>query len=249
MLDFPGEFFSALVPFLRGDGGVAQLTEQLGASSSGSARLNFYRTLMSRNVRQILALLYPTVQKLAEAQAPELFLHLVVHYDREHPATSREPNQFGPEFPDFLRAHSVRYELAPYFEEVADYEWCRYAAGFVRTFAEPFGFEELPPAGPDEPRFVVRQYEYNVLELTRRARASQSLIPALPSATVVVIHQDPVSGHARSFQPTALQLSLLAQASGLGSPALVLTESTQARASAREDLFLRGLLSQSSTRI
>ncbi len=217
MNEFPERFFSAVVPFLRGEQPVEQLCRELGAGKSGPARLQYYRTLMTRNVNLILSSLYPTVRRLCELQSETLFFELAAEYDRDHPAAHFEPNQFGRHFAEFLQGRSGEFGLPPFYEDVADYEWCLYAIGISTTFVEPLGYQELQvgQASVDttftENPFVVRQYECDVIDVVRRCHAGEADLKFGEVPCSVVLYRDANRGTGRAFKATTVDLIALAR--------------------------------------
>ncbi len=217
MNEFPERFFSAVVPFLRGEQSVEELCCELGASQSGPARLQYYRTLMTRNVSLILTSLYPTIRRLCELKNKALFFELAAEYDRVHPAAHFEPNQFGRHFSEFLQSRREEFGLPLFCEDIADYEWCLYAVGITKTFVEPLGYQELQvaQASVDAPvhenPFVVRQYECDVIDVVKRCHAGEADLKLGETPCSVVLYRDASRGTGRAFKATTVDLIALAR--------------------------------------
>lgn len=211
MSAFPDTFFASLVPFLRGKRTSQQLAQELGESPSGHHRVGYYRTLMQRNVSLILSSLYPTIRALCAEQREGLFQEIVAAYDEAHPADYCEPNQFGRHFSEFLGKHAAEWGFSPLWEDVADYEWARYAVGIAPTFTEPLGFfENEAPASP-ESNFVVRQYDCDVIAICQSLRSGGSKSGLQEQATSVILYRDLEKKHSRAFVASPLQLLAIAR--------------------------------------
>ena len=160
-------FFAHWVPVLRGECSASDAQRELGRSRSGEANLSFYRSLMERNATAILSSLFPATRAAFIRWAPGQWLRVAASYERAHPATSYEPNEFGRQFPDFLGgARRAGEPLLAALEEIADYEWALYALGAgVRVDGDA--------ALPAE-RYALRYYELDTPRTVRELADERS---------------------------------------------------------------------------
>lgn len=242
MSRFPGEFFAAAVPFLRGEQSCAELEKRLGPSPSGAHRLGHYRTLMRRNVSLILSSLYPTIRALCAAQSETLFSELVSAYDKQYPANYCEPNQFGRHFSEFLSQRATEFAFSPLWEDVADYEWSRYAVGIALTFVEPLGFHENVKPSSAEANFVVRQYDCDVIAIAQSARRGDESLVVQEQATSVILYREPEKKSSRAFVASPVQLLAIARFVNPALPIPEQLEGTGVLERAETGLKERGIL-------
>lgn len=221
------EFFAAVVPMLRGDIDVAQFEARMGPSRSGAKRVGFYRTLMQRNVRLLLAALYPQTRRAALGEAPALWSELVDRFDASHPASSWNVNEYGRPFPDFLGELARAGELPAYLEEVADYEWICFAVG-----VEPD--ENVRGLGLDRTLYV-REYDHDIPTFVKKEEPGRPR----PGSSVVMVYRSPEDKRARFLRPTPLELCVLARRQGSEPPD---TLSRDALAAAEQKLVALGVI-------
>lgn len=150
--------YAALAPFLFGEHDVATLEAELGASPSGSANLDFYRVLVARNLNKILSELFPLIRALMQREHPQLWPKLIQDFARAHPSEARDPNRLGLHLPEYLSTRRARRsEYSALYEELADYQMCRYlAASAPEPTPGEDGFEE---------RVFIRGYTHPVPEI------------------------------------------------------------------------------------
>lgn len=159
------DFFETMSPFLHGQLSARDAEARLGPSPSGTDRLAFYAVLARRDVASVLRQLFPVTRA---ACGRDTWNGIEIAYLASHRSTHWEPNRFGQAFADFLadrRAHDGA--LAPWIEELADYEWTRFE---VATSLEPEAH--------------VRLYDHDV-------RAVHQGTSAVPHArpTVLLVHR------------------------------------------------------------
>jgi hypothetical protein len=207
-----GRFFEHWVPVLRGERSASEAQRALGGSRSPDADLSFYRTLMQRNTTGILASLFPATRAAFIALAPGHWLPTAARYERAHPATSYEPNEFGRNFPIFLAAARAAGDpLLAALEEIADYEWTLYALGAgVRVDGDP--------ALPAE-RYALRYYDFDAPRLVGELRTDRPLTPPEAQPTCVLLYRDRESQQGRAVYPSRAALLVLARRAGIATPA------------------------------
>src|SRR5260370_2714307 len=123
-----------------GDGAAAALL------SDGVAhdRLDIYRNTIILGLTKALRLCYPVVQRLVGA---DFFDDAARRFIAEHPPRSAYLDQFGSEFPEFLRRFPPAASLA-YLADVARLEWAVNCP--VRALdVEPLELATLAATGPD----------------------------------------------------------------------------------------------------
>jgi hypothetical protein len=174
------DFFTEMVPFLRGETSAEAVLERLGPSPSGTARFALYAELVARQRRAVIDHFYRAVAAAATFQKGDLFAQLRDDYLRSHPPGHWSPNQAARAFPAYLAGRS---DLTPELAELADYAWIRYAAMHAR--------HEDRTVGLDEAVFV-RHYESDVVtfssELDERG-AGASLLSRTPCTLLVARHR------------------------------------------------------------
>lgn len=233
--------FAALAPFLFGETDVAALEGQLGASPSGSDNLDFYRVLVARNINKILSELFPLLCGLIKREHPELWPQLVQGYTRAHPSDARDPNRFGLEFPEYLATRrAAQQEYGALYEELADYQMCRYLAASAPTDAPgDDGFEQ---------RVFIRGYTHPVVDIVKLLRNDPNAQLPAPRPVTLIVYRSlhPPKRLAwsglRSHAPDLEEIAALAKRQGLtlAGPLAQLDPQALARGLAR--LVERGVL-------
>jgi hypothetical protein len=231
-------FHDAMHGLLSGRVTPASFVQRLGPSPSGPARLAFYRTLIERNVANILAKLQPATHAYFDAVLPGTWREVVRGMEREHPPAHYDPNRFGEPLSGYLERHFPDHPAAA---ELADYEWLLYAASSA---------EREPTAGDPglEHCLFVRHYDYGVVDYARTARNSvngAADAPPRPSTApplkpgALLVYRDAESGYGRVFHPTPLALMVLAR---LAQPDAAVPASEQELENARAELVRHGVL-------
>ena len=93
---------------------VAMLADGVGAD-----RLNIYRNTMVTGVTKALRLTFPTVHRLVGA---DFFEGAAVRFIAQHPPRAAYLDDYGAEFPEFLRSFEPAAALV-YLGDVARLEW------------------------------------------------------------------------------------------------------------------------------
>ena len=99
-------------------------------------RMAFYRGNVTGNWAQALANAFPVIKQLV---GEEFFVELSRQYGRIYPSQSGDLNQFGENFPRFLKDLATVASY-PYFFDVATLEWqvhCAYYSANVNAFSWP----------------------------------------------------------------------------------------------------------------
>ena len=203
------QFHEGASAFLKGETSAEQFSGSVGASPSGLDRVRFYRTLMKRNVALILGQLHAATRTAAERYRPGLWTELTYDYVRVHPPDHYDPGRFGQHFSAFLSARRLDgADFPAYLEEVADYQWCGYAAGVATTTPtrDDIGLERT---------LFVRQYDHEVPAFVR-AVVSDSQPPARPKLgqTTVLIYRHPETLRAKVYYPSPLGLAVIGRCAG-----------------------------------
>lgn len=108
---------------LRG-GSAATALVRPTASLSGQQRLQVYRNNMFESLIAALGAVYPVVARLV---GTGFFRHAAKACISAHPSRSGNLQDFGGEFPGFLRAYAPAADL-PYLSDVAALEWALHRA-------------------------------------------------------------------------------------------------------------------------
>ncbi len=187
---------------LRSDG--AGVERSLGASPSGTQRVDFYRILARRTRFLFMHDVYPVVHHTADQRGPGAWSQLVLAYVDAHPPQHSDPNRLGEHLSDFIAAQT---DLPEYFEELADYEFQRWAvgvSGFAADGAE-IGLGE---------RLVVRQYAHDIPRFVTAFHEGKPLEAPEARPTAVLIYRDPKTLNSSYFLPTPLGLVAVARRAG-----------------------------------
>ena len=201
-------FFGELVPFLRLERGVEDVSRTLGPSASGSARFAFYQTLMRRDLASILSNLFPALARVADRVRPGLWKEIVRSYSAAHAPRHWDPNRFGEGLSDWLSARRAADAALPEFlEEIADFSFLEYVVG-VAPDADPsdIGFDRV---------LFVRQYAHDIPRFVRALERDPMAPEPRSEPTNVIVYRDCESLRARVFYPTTAGLLALARRRGL----------------------------------
>jgi hypothetical protein len=123
----------------RDDGAAAALL----AESSSSDRLGIYRNTFYFGLTRALRMCFPAIHRLV---GDDFFDHAAGHFIAAHPPRAAYLNQYGAEFPDFLRSFAPASSIV-YLADVARLEWainCALHAPDVAPLALPM-LETIEP--------------------------------------------------------------------------------------------------------
>lgn len=223
-------FFTHWVPLLRGERGVSEVEGALGQSRSRPRDLGFYRTLMERNTASILTALFPATRAAFIAWAPGHWLRTVASYERAHPASGCEPNEFGRYFPQFVSyMRIIDGSLPAALEELADYEWLSYALGA--------GIPAEASSQPSPESYALRQYDHDVPALATEIQSGRVVSPAT-QVVLVLYYRERDTGRARALYPSRAAVLALARCAGVAAPS---TDSEEALDAAERELTTLGV--------
>jgi hypothetical protein len=107
------------------------------------ARLNIYRNNVFGNFESVLSSIYPAIKRLV---GEDYFEKLVVDFCKKYPSRSGNLDDFGSEFPQFLKQIQRRHKL-PYLPDTARLELFFHQAYFCKD-AVDFDlkkFQKIPP--------------------------------------------------------------------------------------------------------
>jgi hypothetical protein len=203
-------FFGAMRPFLLSETSVDQVRSELGPPPSGDANLEFYRTLVERNLFKILRDLYGPVRELALRAEAGTWPRLVRGYVQQHPPRHWDPNRFGESFSDFLAQQRDGDATIPaLWEEMADFCWIRHRANVCADdVSDPF-----------ERSLFVRQYTYDVPGIVAAVTADPAASLPTPRPYIVVVYRHVRTMEVRLLTPNATGLAALARRQGQPLPA------------------------------
>ena len=235
--------FAVLAPFLFGESSVEAVEDALGPSASGSTNLDFYRVLVGRNTNKILSELFPVLSALVQREHPGLWKTLVRDYTREHPSNARDANRFGLALSEFLAGRRQASDPPPFsalYEELADYQMCRYLAASAP--------DEQPGDDGFESRVFIRGYTHPIPTIIARLRADPDAPLPEPQAVTLLIYRSlhPPKRLAwagiATMTPNLEDIAALAKRQGLalGGPLAQVDEAGLARGLAR--LVERGVV-------
>ena len=184
-------FFDTMAPYLRGESSVEAVNTVLGASPSGSTRVDFYRQLMSANFQRVLSHLFPAVQ--TTLSDPSRWTQLCGEYRLEHPSIHWDLNQFGASFSTFLSGKPALLDRHPALDQLAEYEFL-----FFEISRSTVHFD--PAADGVNATTVIRQYTHQVPQCARAARGGPAA--ALEAAPMtVLVYRHPEDLRVRYLQP------------------------------------------------
>lgn len=109
---------------LRGGGAAAAALVRPTASLSARQRLQVYRNNMFESLIAALGAVYPVIARLV---GTGFFRHAAMACISAHPSRCGNLQDFGGEFPGFLRAYLPAADL-PYLPDVAALEWALHRA-------------------------------------------------------------------------------------------------------------------------
>jgi len=206
-------FHEHVSSFLKGETSAEQFAGAVGESVSGRSRVQFYRTLIKRNVALILGQLHGATRTAAERYRPGLWSELIDEYARAHPPDHYDPSRFGAHLSAFLAARRQGGASLPaYLEEVADYQWCCYSVGVARS----------TPCGADiglERTLFVRQYDHEIPAFVRAALAEPAdPLEPKPGVTTVLVYRHPETLRAKAYYPSPLGLAVIGRFAGRAVP-------------------------------
>jgi hypothetical protein len=232
-------FFAAAGAFMFGAADAKDLTARLGPSPSGSKRLALYPELVRRQRRGILDGLFPAVHAACDLAQSHLWDELARDYTRFYPPQHWEPNHFGDALSDFLAARrEAGAALPPYLEEIADYEYVRFAAGICDV-----------PDGDDlalERGTFVRLYDHDVLSFVEQVgRSAPRPAPAPPAKapTPVLVGWSITQHRVLTLRPSGAALAAIARRAGRTIPGGI---DSRAVDGAERHLISIGILSSGS---
>jgi len=232
------DFFSETQALLMGRIDARSYQRKLGKSSSGTSRLEYYQTLIRRNMMKVLRDMYPSVRARYLQFRPGRWGNLVERFTRQHPPPSHwDPNQFSAPFPHFLAAERARDpKLPPDLEQLADFHWTEFC---VFSAAETWP-EELGPDGLEH-RLYVRQYDGKIPKYARQLTRDPEARPDSLTPTATLIYRDLKTNRLAVFYPSILGLLLLSKRSGKKLPEIPGVTSQKLEI-AEQNLIKRGIL-------
>lgn len=125
LLAAPNQFDSSEHADQSGDefAGIADWVQTpADANLTPDDRINIYRNSSIAVRESALSEIYPAIQSLL---GETYFEAAAGRYAAGHPARSKDLNQYGQEFAEFLRELPGLVEQSPYIFDVARYEWMR----------------------------------------------------------------------------------------------------------------------------
>lgn len=209
------EFFASTQKLLLGEVDVRTYERTLGKSPSGRKRLQFYRTLIRRNMMKVLREMFPSVRARYLQLHPHGWGELVDAYTKAHPPPAHwDPNLFAESFPDFLAGKREAHGKLPSdLEQLADFHWTEY-----RVFAAAETWpEELGPDGLEH-RLYVRQYDGKIPVYARELVRNPQAKPPEPTPTPTIIFRNLQTHRLQVFYPNLLGLLVLTKRSGKALP-------------------------------
>lgn len=185
-------FFSSMRGMLLGQTRASEVEAVCGPSPSGTARLQYYRTLVSNDHTGLLDRVYAFARGWV---APDVWSRLCHGFLAEHPPTHWEINRVGLGFPAWLAAHLDG--LPPWLAEVAEYEWLELDV-FLSAAPDLEPWREGPVAL--NPSLDVRQLAWDVPRWIADKRPEPG-----PAArpTVLIAWRDPRTLMCRFVEGTA----------------------------------------------
>ena len=115
------------------------------ADDVGAARLNIYRNTFVTGVTKALRLTYPAIHRLVGA---DFFEAAAARFIARHPPRTAYLDQYGADFPDFLRNFQPAASLA-YLANVARLEWA-VSRAIHAADAEPLDLARLAALSPQD---------------------------------------------------------------------------------------------------
>ncbi len=109
------------------------------------SRLNVYRTGILEKLKNVLAITYPSVEKLT---GEDFFRGAAYQFIRQNPPRGGDMNLYGKEFPSFLGALKEAQGL-PYLKDIALYDWITNKAYYAADDA-PVSADILSSFTPDD---------------------------------------------------------------------------------------------------
>ena len=167
------EFFAAMEPFLAGRSPVDVVTQRLGPSPSGDARLALYPKLIHRQKRGVLDHFFAAARAACETHARGTWDLLAEAYVAAVPAFHWEPNHYAEPMRAFVDGDARGKALPPCVPELMDFAWIRFAA-----------MNAAPPTANDpgiDRALFVRHYAHDVAAYTK-AVEERGEAPRLPPA-------------------------------------------------------------------
>lgn len=238
------DFFAHTQKLLLGQIDVQTYERTLGHCSSGPHRLQYYRTLIRRNMMKVLRDMYPSVRARYLQQHPHGWSDLVDEFTAAHPPPAHwDPNRFAEPFADFLaKKRQADPTLPADLEQLADFHWTEFQV-FSASQTWP---EELGPDGLEH-RLYVRQYEGKIPAYARELVRDPSAQPPEPTPTPALIYRNLHTHQLQVFYPNVLALLVLSKRSGKQLPDIpgLTPENLEI---AEKNLVERGILTREDTK-
>lgn len=238
------DFFSETQALLMGRTDARSYQRKLGTSSSGTSRLEYYQTLIRRNMMKVLRDMYPSVRNRYLQFRPGQWGTFVERFTRQHPPPSHwDPNQFSAPLPEFLAAERERDPKLPSdLEQLADFHWTEFCV-FSASETWP---QDLGPDGMEH-RLYVRQYDGKIPQYARQLIRDPEAVPGSSTPTPTLIYRDLKTHRTAVFYPTILGLLVLSKRSGKTLPKIPGVTSQNLEI-AEKDLIQRGILTAGSAK-
>ena len=115
------------------------------ADPAAADRLNIYRNTFILSLTKALNLCYPVVKRLV---GEDFFEGAAQQFVTRHPPQTAYLNQFGGDFPEYLR-HFPSASSLPYLADVATLEWAVNGA-LHAVDAKPLDLQQLASLSPDD---------------------------------------------------------------------------------------------------
>lgn len=227
-------FFTAMVPFLRGESSADDLARELGPLPSGAKRTEVYPWLVKSDLRGALGDLFPAVRAACLHEHPDLFDRLCAAYAAESPPTHFELYRLGSSFPDFLGATARANACPPHLEEIADFHYLRYRCLTADVPVEPAW----------DATIFVRRYAFATPAFVASHDRGERVTVPVAGERTYVLFRSPRDGHAHWTVASPAMLLALAQHFQPESapPSLVSLIDDRALAEARARLVHLGVL-------